>query len=99
MVGMLFKVKKDSEHDRNIEMIKNCHMFEFVAKSRIDGLNIYRVVDSKSYDRFRKIMKIISGRVDDDTYYSKEHVMDKIRGHIELVSTLEDHMKGFYPSA
>ena len=44
-------------------------------------------------------MKIISGRITDDEYYSKEHVMDKIRGHIELVSTLEDHMNGFYPSA
>lgn len=100
MVGMLFKVKKDSEHDKNIEMINNCDMFEFVSKSRIDGLSIYRVTDSKSYDRFRKIMKIISGKVVDDSYYEvREHVMDKIREHIELVSTLEDYMGGFYPSA
>jgi hypothetical protein len=99
MVGMLFKVKKDSEYNKNIKMINNCDMFEFISKSRIDGLSIYRVTESKSYDRFRKIMKIISGRIVDDKDYDKEHIMDKIRGHIELVSTLEDHMKGFYPSA
>ncbi len=99
MVGLLFKVMNDSEYDKNIEMIDNSDMFQFIASSRVDGRSIYRIVESKSYDRFRKIMKIISGRITDDEYYSKEHVMDKIRRHIELVSTLEDHMNGFYPSA
>jgi hypothetical protein len=55
---------------------------------------------SKSLERYCKIQKIMNKEIVNESYYDvQERVIDKLRGHIELISTLEDHMRGFYPSA
>ena len=101
MEGMVFKIIRDSEFADTMKEVHNSGLCDYVAQSRIDGRTIYRLKSSSiTYDRYLKIQKIVNKKiVDDNSYEIRERFVDKIRGHIELVSTMEDHMRSFYPSA
>ena len=98
---LIFKIIQDSEFENTMKLVNNSGLFDSAGQSKIDGRTFYKEIDSKSYNRFCKIikiMKIMHKPVADKLSY-REHVMDKIHGHIEPISTLEDHVRGFYPSA
>ena len=101
MEGLVFKIIQDSEFENTMKIVFGSgDLFSMVGNSRIDGRTIFKMTYSKSWERYCKIHKIMNQEIIDESYCDvQERIMDKLHGHIELVSTLEDHMRGFYPSA